>query len=259
MIDWTEICCAAEVEPAKISVTATRQQDLLTDLAVRLESREGFSIATLNLDHLVKFRRDHNFLHAYAAHSHVTADGNPIVWLERLSGRQVDLIPGSDLIEPVAALAARLGIPVALVGATETALNGATATLVTQHPGLQVVARISPPMGFDPTGETAQTVITELQASGARLCFIALGAPKQELFAARAQTVLPETGFLSIGAGLDFLAGTQKRAPRLTRLLALEWLWRLASNPRRMAGRYAACFAVLPDAVRMALAARQKT
>jgi N-acetylglucosaminyldiphosphoundecaprenol N-acetyl-beta-D-mannosaminyltransferase len=114
-------------------------------------------------------------------------------------------------------------------------------------------------MGFDPEGEAATAAIeTALKASGARVCFLALGAPKAgDLRRPRTRGALPEMGFLSIGAGLDFLSGHQTRAPAIVRRLALEWLWRLAGSPRRLLGRYASCFAVLPPAVRAAVHARR--
>lgn len=85
-----------------------------------------------------------------------------------------------------------------------------------------------------------------LNTSGARLCFIALGAPKQEFFAAFARTHSPTVGFASIGAGLDFLSGHQTRAPKVMRAFALEWFWRALQSPKRMVPRYAKCFAILP-------------
>jgi exopolysaccharide biosynthesis WecB/TagA/CpsF family protein len=122
-------------------------------------------------------------------------------------------------------------------------------------PGLRVAARIAPPMGFDPTGPQGAEVIEALRRSGARLCLLALGAPKQEILAARVRAALPQMGLAGIGAGLDFLAGTQRRAPRLVRRLALEWLWRMATQPRRLGPRYARCAAILPslalDALRL--------
>jgi UDP-N-acetyl-D-mannosaminuronic acid transferase (WecB/TagA/CpsF family) len=59
-------------------------------------------------------------------------------------------------------------------------------------------------------------------------------------------------GFASIGAGLDFIAGKQPRAPLWVRRLALEWLWRALSSPRRMLPRYARCVAILPGLMREA-------
>jgi len=95
-----------------------------------------------------------------------------------------------------------------------------------------------------------------LAESGARLCFIALGAPKQEIFAARGRTQVPDVGFASIGAGLDFLSGHQVRAPRIMRLLAMEWFWRALQSPARMVPRYAKCFAILPGLTIQALRQR---
>lgn len=260
MFDFTEVSKPQEeiTTPGPIAVTVPDRQALLAELETRLSAGQGFTLATLNLDHLVKIETDPAFRNAYAAHTHVTADGNPIVWLCGMAGQEVELIPGSELIAPVAEMAARAGFPIALLGATEEALEAAGEGLKARYPALQIATRIAPPMGFDPEGAGAEAAIAELAASDARICFLALGAPKQERFAARAQGSLPHMGFLSIGAGLDFIAGTQKRAPKIVQQLALEWLWRLIGSPARLVGRYAACFAILPRAVLTARRARSR-
>jgi len=229
-----------------VAITTPTRMALLTQIAALLAARQGFALATLNLDHLVKLRRDPAFRAAYAAQSHVVADGNPVVWLQRLAGRPVDLVPGSELITPLVAMAARLGVPVALLGSTEATLALTSARLRADHPGLSVVACIAPPQGFDPAGPAGDAALAQLAATGARLCLVALGAPKQEVLAARGHALLPETGFVSIGAGLDFIAGTQKRAPLWVRRIAMEWLWRMALSPRRLARRYLDCALILP-------------
>lgn len=230
---------------------------LLSDLALRLGRGEGFAVATLNLDHVVKLGRDAQFRTAYAAQTHVVADGHPLVWLSWLSGRRaVRLVPGADLIGPVAALAAQQGVAVALIGSTAPVLAQAARRLMADHPGLRVAACIAPPMDFDPDGAAADALLDRVAASGARLCLVALGAPKQERLAARGRALHPELGFLSIGAGLDFLAGRQRRAPVWLRRLALEWLWRLLSDPRRLARRYGDCLRVLPALLRAAVLLR---
>ncbi len=239
-----------------ITVTVSEQPVLLADLTRRLAAGEGFSVATLNLDHAVKLAHDPLFRDAYRDQTHITADGNPVVWLSRLAGQRVALTPGSELIDPLAGCAAEQGVPVALFGATETTLAMAARELTARHPGLEIVLCRAPAMGFDPQSPAAEADIAAIGASGARLCFLALGAPKQEVFAARARRALPQVGFVSIGAGLDFIAGTQNRAPVWVRALAAEWLWRLLSNPRRMTGRYAACFVALPGLTGRALRAR---
>lgn len=242
--------------PDQVRITAPDREGLLAGVSALLAEGRGFTLATLNLDHAVKLVRDPAFRRAYLAHSHVCADGNPIVWLSRLAGRKVDLIPGSELVQPLAALAADQGVGVAFVGSTPEALDLAAARLQTAYPRLRIVARIAPPFGFDPEGEAAGRVVEEIGASGACLCFLALGAPRQEIFAAHAARDLPHCGFVSIGAGLDFIAGHQKRAPVWVRRIAMEWLWRMLSNPRRLAKRYLECALILPGLARDAISQR---
>lgn len=240
------------VGDSQINVNVPSRQALLEELERRLAAGQGFSVATLNLDHLVKLRTDPAFRTAYAAQDLVTADGNPIVWLAKVAQAPVELLPGSDLIRPILRLAARLGVPVAFLGSTEPSLARAAEALSSEIPGLIIHACVAPPMGFDPEGPEAQRILDDLSAKGVRLVLLALGAPKQERLAALGRSRSPAMGFLSIGAGLDFISGTQRRAPPWVRRLALEWLWRVGSQPRRLAVRYARCAVILPGHFRRA-------
>jgi N-acetylglucosaminyldiphosphoundecaprenol N-acetyl-beta-D-mannosaminyltransferase len=246
MSDHAEDNVYFEVGNYRLAINMPRRAGLMAEVAARLARGEGFALATVNLDHLVKLRQSAEFREAYRAQDLVVADGNPLVWLSRLAGDPVELVPGADMVVPLAGLAARQGVPVALLGSTEAALAGAAEALSARVPGVKVAARIAPPMGFDPAGPGGDAVLREVEASGARLVFLALGAPKQEILAARGRVITPGLGFASIGAGLDFLAGAQQRAPRIMRRLALEWFWRMLSNPRRLVARYAQCAAILP-------------
>lgn len=243
----------------EITVNVATKAALEMRVRERFADGQGFALATLNLDHLVKLAVDPEFRAAYQAQDLVVADGNPIVWLSRLARHPVELLPGSDLVIPLAELAAQSGHSVALVGSTEESLRRAGAALCAEIPGLQVALVIAPPFGFDPDGPDADAILREVADSGARLCFIALGAPKQERFAARGRTVAPGVGFASIGAGLDFLSGNQTRAPLWVRRFALEWLWRLLGQPRRMLMRYLHCFRILPGHVLRALRQRNSS
>jgi exopolysaccharide biosynthesis WecB/TagA/CpsF family protein len=247
-------------DPAQpVLVSVPDRGALLADLERRLLEQRGFSVATLNLDHIVKLKHDPAFRAAYAAQTHVTADGNPVVWLSHLAGqRDIRLVTGADTVMPVVALAARLGVPLGLFGSVETSLEAAARRLCADHPGLEVPFRQAPAMGFDPDGPAADAAIDAIAASGARVVLLALGAPKQERFAARAQRRLPQVGFLSIGAGIDFISGFQKRAPAWVRAARAEWLWRVASNPGRLAGRYGNCLLALPGLILKALAWRRR-
>ena len=253
---WWIDSTSSQSEGGHIRVNVTSQHGLLQDLEQRLCKKQGFCLATLNLDHVVKLRQPGPFRDAYTKHTHVTADGRPIVWLSRLAGHSVQLIPGSDLMLPLIELAARRKVPIAFFGSSQDALDRAAETLLAQFPGLNIAARIAPPMGFDPQSALADTFIAQIRASGAQLVFLALGAPKQEVFATRAFEVMPQVGFASIGAGVDFIAGEQTRAPRIVRALAGVWLWRLSQDPSRLLSRYLACFAILPSLTSRAIRAR---
>lgn len=229
-----------------ISINMPTRDALLAELRRRFRAGEGFALATVNLDHLAKMRVSPDFVAIYAAQDLVVADGWPIVALSKLAGRPVELMPGSDLILPICRLAAEEAMPVALVGSTEVALADAKQSLQGQVPGLNIALSIAPSGVFDPMGDEAAEILKRLDREGIRLCFLALGAPKQESLAARGRGLAPAVGFASIGAGLDFLGGHQVRAPRWMRRVGLEWLWRMLSSPARMVPRYARCFAVLP-------------
>nr|WP_298678662.1 WecB/TagA/CpsF family glycosyltransferase [uncultured Lentibacter sp.] len=240
----------------EITVNMADKAALFAALRERFARGQGFALATLNLDHLVKMSRLQSFAQAYAAQDFVVADGNPVVWLSRLARRPVSLLPGSELVLPLAQLAAAQQVPVALFGASERSLARAAEVLCAKVPGLQIVCQIAPPMGFDPASPAAVTQLDALADSGAGLVFLALGAPKQEVFAAIGRSRTPKLGFVSVGAGLDFLSGAQQRAPGWVRWLALEWAWRAAAAPLRLGPRYARCLVILPRLLREALALR---
>ncbi|MGR3715056.1 MAG: WecB/TagA/CpsF family glycosyltransferase [Shimia sp.] len=240
-----------------IAVNVKNRAELQREVSDRLRSGQGFALATINLDHLVELRRDAGFATAYQAQDFVVADGNPVVWLSRVAKQPVALMPGSELVVPLTHLAAQAGVSVAVVGSTQAALAAAARALEAQVPGIKIVCQIAPPMGFDTSDTGAAEVLAQVNASGAGLAFLALGAPKQEMLAARGRELAPSVGFVSVGAGLDFLAGTQHRAPKWVQAIAMEWLWRLISSPARLVGRYARCFAILPALMRDALALRK--
>ena len=239
-----------------IAVTMPHQSALLVEIRSRFRAGKGFALATINLDHLVKLRGSAGYRATYAAQDLIVADGNPIVWLAQLAGRPVDLVAGSDLLRPLLELAAREGMPVAFFGSSVEVLEAAARVLQDEIHGLRVIWTGAPAMGFDPAGPEAFAALAAMTAAGVRLCIVSLSAPRQEAFAAFGRLQAPGIGFCGLGAALDFVAGQQMRAPVWMRKLALEWLWRALSAPRRLIPRYVACAAILPGQVVAALRQR---
>lgn len=240
-----------------IVVNVPDRMRLLKEVRDRFRSGSGFALATINLDHLVKLRGSSDYRRTYANQDLIVADGNPIVWLSRLSRKPVDLVPGSDLLHPVLELAAQEKMPVAFFGSLPAVIDLAAQRLEAEIDGLSVVWKGSPAMGFDPTGPEAASALQCMRAAGVRLCIVSLSAPRQEAFAAFGRAQAPEIGFCGFGAGLDFVTGRQVRAPRWVRAMAMEWLWRALSAPRRLIPRYAACVAILPSLTIEAIRQRQ--
>ena len=243
----------------QIEVNVPTRDALMTRLTRRFQDGTGFALATINLDHMVKLAQDTAFLKAYQDQDFVVADGRPVVWLSKLAGQPVELMPGSDLVIPLTQLAADQGVRIGLVGSSESALTDAANTLKELVSDIQIIYTEAPEYGFDPAGDAAETILAELQEHKVGLCFLALGAPKQECFAALGRSAAPSVGFVSVGAGLDFLGGHQRRAPTIWRKVGLEWLWRALSDPSRMVPRYLKCFGILPGHTAAAIKLRNRS
>lgn len=229
-----------------VNVNVFTPEDLLARLDGHMGRREGFSVATINLDHIVKMRASQAFRDAYKAQDVIVADGFPIVWVGKMLGATLRRTTGADVMLPLIALAMRHGRSIAVVGAPDHVLGQIVDKMKDLYPGLNVsYAKASSP-AFDPESDEAATLLKEIENSGAALCFLAYGAPKQEILAARGRQFAPHVGFLSVGGALDILIGRQKRAPKWMQAANLEWFWRLMQKPSLRAGRYWACACVFP-------------
>lgn len=213
--------------------------------AARAEAGRGFALFTLNLDHLVKLRTDPAFRAAYERAELVSADGWPVVWLAgRGAGNgRLERTTGADLVEPLMAEAAARGLGVYVVGPGLQAQAKALKALRRLLPALRIAGTETPRVPADPLdgGFDLDALARRIEASGARLCLLCLGAPKQELLADALKARCPAVGFLCVGAALDFIAGEASRAPGWAQKAGLEWFWRLTGDPKRLALRYARC------------------
>lgn len=236
-----------------IEINIHSMSEAVTSIVTAARAGESFSVCTINLDHVEKLTREPEFRAAYRRARFVTADGFPIVALGRLAGVQLRRTTGADLVHPLCAEAGREEIPIFLLGSSRLTLHRTARRMAARYPGLTVAGSYSPGPKFDPYSAEADAAIAMIRASGARLCFVALGAPRQEIFAARCLDELDGTGFLCVGAALDFIAGTQNRAPSFTQKSGLEWAWRMLSDPRRLGPRYVKCMATIPKLVMRSL------
>jgi N-acetylglucosaminyldiphosphoundecaprenol N-acetyl-beta-D-mannosaminyltransferase len=218
-------------------------RDSLEEVAqevVRLASRAAPAlVVTPNADQVVNLERDTALQAAYARADLVVPDGMPVVWASRLLGTPAkERVTGSDLMPRLCALAARRGLKVFLLGGAEGVAQRAAANLAGANLGLEIAGTLSPPPGFERDDVQNAAIVQAIRSSGADLVFVCFGSPKQEVWIHRHLALFDRGVFLGVGAAIDFCAGTVKRAPPWMQRSGLEWLYRLAHEPRRLIGRY---------------------
>lgn len=194
---------------------------------------------TPNVDHLVKLRCGPEFRAAYAAADLAVADGVPLVWASRLLGDALpERVNGTDLLVRLAAMASRNDYSVYLLGGAPGTAAAAARLLGEQHEGLRIAGYSCPPMGFHQRPETNDPVVEAVAASGADILFVALGAPKQEIWIHEHGGRTGVRHAVGIGGSFALITGHIRRAPRWAQRSGLEWAWRLAHEPKRLWRRY---------------------
>ncbi len=202
------------------------------------EGRGGWVI-TPNLDILRRLVRLPEFAELCADADLRLADGMPLIWASRLQRTPLpERVAGSDFIFALCEMAARAGRRVFLLGGNPGAAETAAARLREQFPSLLPVGTSCPLFGFERDPAQMAAIVKDLQGTSPDVVFVGLGSPKQELLIKELRRVLPRAWFLGIGVTFSFVAGEVRRAPPWMRRVGLEWLHRLAQEPRRLAKRY---------------------
>lgn len=168
----------------------------------------------------------------------IVPDGQPVRWALNLlhRARLPERVYGPTLMLKVCERAAAEGLPVFLYGSTPEVLAALQENLGKKFPGLKI-AGARPSRFRTLTPEERDEVAADVRASGAALVFVALGCPRQEVFAYEMRDRLG-VPLLAVGAAFPFHAGILPQAPRFYQDRGLEWLYRLVSEPRRLWRRY---------------------
>ena len=159
-------------------------------------------------------------------------DGIGVVLAARLLYRaKLCRVPGADLMQNICELSSRKGYPVFLYGAKEEVSLKAAETLLRRYPGLRIAGRAN---GYVQEAEMPN-LIEQINGSGAKILFLAMGSPRQEQWLATHAHLLTHVRVCQgIGGTLDTIAGTVKRAPLVWQKCSAEWLYRLLSEPKRI-------------------------
>jgi exopolysaccharide biosynthesis WecB/TagA/CpsF family protein len=199
------------------------------------QQRYGY-VVTPNVDHLIRYYEDPSFRAQYRAADFILMDSRfaaRLVWL--LKGVRLPVCTGSDLTAVLLATVVQPADRIVMIGGSPT-----QAQQIAAKYGLTNLRHHNPAMGFikDP-GAVDECLSFIESASPFRFCFLAVGSPQQEALAQALRARGTARGLaLCIGASLNFITGHERRAPVWMQRLALEWLFRLLQNPRRLARRY---------------------
>ena len=193
-------------------------------------------VVTPNVDHLIRFHDEPAFRALYADAGFVLLDSRFLaIIFKLLKGIRVRVCTGSDLTAQLFGRVIGHDDAVVLIGG-----DANQARLLAERYGLRGLHHYNPPMGFirDPR-EVEKCVEFVESCSPFRFCFLAVGAPQQEVLAQTLKNRGIARGMaLCIGASVNFLTGVEKRAPLWMQHIGMEWLYRLLQNPGRLAARY---------------------
>lgn len=224
-------------EILRVKVAASSYEEVAEQSRTWAKQGESRAVYFANVHMVMEAFDDSSFQANLNAADMVNPDGMPLVWSLRAMGeRDATRVYGPDATDLLLRVAQESDIPVAFYGGSERTLETLVMEVRRRYPQLEIVFTMSPP--FRSLDETEDEEVTmRISGSGARMLFVGLGCPKQERWIMDHRGRIPSVMF-GVGCAFDFLAGTKSQAPRWMMRNGLEWLFRLASEPRRLAIRY---------------------
>lgn len=214
--------------------------EVLALTAARVEAGKPAVIANHNAHSLHLYRRSESLRAFFAAADLIEADSTPLIAWGRLLGlpiRPAHRCTYLDWREAFWRMAQARGWKVFYLGGAPGVAEAAAERLSAQWPGARIAARHGY-FDLEPTSAENQAIVAEINAFSPDVIFVGMGMPLQETWIAANRASIPKGVMFSIGAAFDYEAGVQAAAPRWMGRFGLEWLFRLVSQPKRLAYRY---------------------
>lgn len=213
-----------------VDVSPLTYEQIIASLRERMSENEQSTIIAVNPEKVITANKDEQVKQLINSSTFQIADGVGILLASKLQkGRITSRVTGVDMMARLLAFAASEGHPVYFYGAKEEVVTKAISNIKEANPGLVVAGYTN---GYE---KDEQALVRRIHESGARLLFVALGSPKQELWIQRNMPNVPNVlVFQGVGGSFDVFSGTVKRAPAAFRKAGLEWLYRLGSDPKRI-------------------------
>ena len=227
----------ARVNVLGVGVSAVNLKEAVELLEQWIAAGDRRYVCVCNVHSVMACRRSEELRDIFNQASLVTPDGMPLVWLGRSRHANVTRVYGPDLMLALLEAGIASGRRHFFYGGHEGVTDRLAKSLKERFPGLLVAGALEPPVASVDelcTPEAASLI----NAAGADVVWVGVGSPKQERWMARMRPRLEAPVLIGVGAAFDFHAGTVRQAPPWMRRSGLEWLFRLALEPRRLWRRY---------------------
>lgn len=196
-------------------------------------------MVTANVDHIARLRNDSQFQSVYRRAWVRTIDGFPVFAYSRFRGVKIpERVTGADIFpEILRSLSSVHHRPFFVVSSERT---GKRIRNLLEQRGFNysAVRSVSPPFGFELDERYSEELLNDIRLHGTTHLFFGVGCPKSEKWLDHRRHQLGALYAFAFGAGIDFYAGTASRAPKMVRSIGMEWVWRMANEPRRLTRRY---------------------
>ncbi len=222
-----------------VELTGTTLQTASKTIAVWAKEPAMRSVHIFAVDSILKAYDDPVLFETVNRADLVLTDGMPLVWLgKRRTKAPITRCYGPDVMLGVIREGCRTGVRHFLYGgADRDTVDRLRANFEKKFPGIRIVGDYVPP--FRPlTEDEAKDVCRRIEESGAEIVWVGLGTPKQDLWIREFRNRIKTPVMIAVGAAFNFHAGTVRQAPRWMMRIGLEWLFRLAMEPRRLWKRY---------------------
>jgi N-acetylglucosaminyldiphosphoundecaprenol N-acetyl-beta-D-mannosaminyltransferase len=226
------------VDVLGVEVSAINMDDALDVIDGWITSGEHQYVCVTGVHGVMESQRDPALRRIHNAAGLVTPDGMPLVWLSRVHGqRRTTRVYGPDLMLALCERSIATGYRHFFYGGGEGVAERLVQRLERRFPGLTVAGVHTPPFRTLTEDERDETV-QRINETKPDIVWVGLGTPKQEHWMAQHVQRLTASALIGVGAAFDFHAGVKAQAPRWMQRNGLEWLFRLASEPRRLGRRY---------------------
>lgn len=236
---WNLKAKRTRIDLQGIVFDAITESETCARIVEALDQQRGGYVVTANLDHLLRCNRFPRYKSLVKLADLVVADGMPLIWASRLQGTPLpERVAGSTLCLSLARALAEHGKSLFLLGGNPGVAKQAAQVLKKHFPGLRIAGTYFPEFGFDKDPAQLEAIRHLLQDSKPDMVYVSLGSPKQEELIDHLRRDFHNVWWMGVGISLSFITGEVHRAPLWVQRLGLEWIHRLAQEPRRLAKRY---------------------